>query len=62
MFESGAIRQEGEPGVTEPIAFDRHTLVLMPAGRLAVEVASWLVPAGMPAFDRVRVPRSTADV
>ncbi|MFL6161738.1 MAG: hypothetical protein ACJ74U_05865 [Jatrophihabitantaceae bacterium] len=48
--------------MTEPIAFDRHTLVLMPAGRLAVEVASWLVPAGMPAFDRVRVPRSTADV
>jgi uncharacterized protein YciI len=32
------------------------------AGRLAVEVASWLVPAGMLTFNRVRVPRSTADV
>jgi uncharacterized protein len=32
------------------------------AGRLAVEVASWLVPAGMLSFHPVRVPRSTADV
>jgi len=32
------------------------------AGRLAVEVASWLVPAGMLAFNRVRVPRPAVDV
>jgi uncharacterized protein len=32
------------------------------AGRLRAEVATWLVPAGMLAFNRVRVPRSTADV
>lgn len=32
------------------------------AGRYEVRVATWLVPAGMLGFHRVRVPRSTADV
>lgn len=32
------------------------------AGRLAVEVATWMVPAGMIRFERVRVPRAMADL
>jgi uncharacterized protein YciI len=31
------------------------------AGRLAVQVATWLTPAGQLAFERVRVPRSMAE-
>ena len=32
------------------------------AGRLAVQVMTWLTPAGSVRFERVRVPRSMADV
>jgi uncharacterized protein YciI len=32
------------------------------AGRLAVQVATWMVPGGQVHFERVRVPRSIADV
>jgi uncharacterized protein YciI len=31
------------------------------AGRLAVEVMTWMVPAGNVRFERVSAPRSTAD-
>jgi len=31
------------------------------AGRLAVEVGTWMVPAGQVRFEKVRVPRSVAD-
>jgi len=31
------------------------------AGRLAVQVSTWMVPAGQVRFERVRVPRSIAD-
>jgi uncharacterized protein YciI len=32
------------------------------AGRLAVQVATWMTPAGQLHFERVRVPRSMADI
>ncbi len=35
---------------------------LVRVGRLAIEVATWLVPAGQVSFHPVRVPRSMADV
>lgn len=35
---------------------------LVRVGRLAVEVATWLLPAGQIGFHPVRVPRSMADV
>jgi uncharacterized protein YciI len=35
---------------------------LVRVGRLAVEVATWLLPAGQISFHPVRVPRSMADV
>jgi hypothetical protein len=34
----------------------------VPAGRLAIEVATWLTSAGQVSFHPVRVPRSMADV
>ena len=39
--------------------FDRHTLVLL--SRLAVEVMTWMVPAGNIRFENVRAPRSMAE-
>jgi uncharacterized protein YciI len=32
------------------------------AGRLTAQVSTWLVPAGMIGFEKVRVPQSRADV
>jgi uncharacterized protein YciI len=34
---------------------------LVRAGRLAIEVMSWMVPAGNIRFERVRAPRSAAE-
>jgi hypothetical protein len=59
-----------EPGLIRRVQFDRHTLVLLVrppdppavrAGRLAVEVMTWMVPAGNVRFENVPAPRSMAE-
>ena len=48
----------GDPGTARTLASADPAVL---AGRLAVTVCTWMVPAGQLRFERVRVPRSIAD-